>query len=225
MDAILEDYKTYYQRRMQRYENDPLFSQSYQSEKALCDCISSAASMDDLMHTKATALKDLAVQNGVALVKDQATCRLQFYLKEKEDIKAKGQQEILDKISAATDAMQIVSIVSEIQAKNDVQVTVDELWPTHFFTTAIGFLENIEVSKNAIVPANWKAEMQKQEAENRKLFLESTAVFLTAIRNYAPGWNWDYELLWQHRHRKKCPLNDAVLQQRIEEHRAMVERQ
>ncbi|MEO7311880.1 MAG: hypothetical protein ABIX01_15855 [Chitinophagaceae bacterium] len=222
MDAILEDYKAYYQRRMQRYEGDPLFAQSYLSEKALYDCMADAVSMDDLMQTKAASFRDLSVRNGVALVTDQATCRLQFYYAEKETIKAKGQQNILDKIQATTEAMQIVSVVSDIQTRNDTEVLTDTLWPTHFFTTAIGCLENVEVAQKAIAPASYITELQKEEAMTRKSFAEITAMFLTAIRNYAPGWQFDYDLLWQHRHRKKCPLNDAVLKQRIDEHRALV---
>lgn len=222
MDTILEDYKTYYQCRMQRYQNEPWFAQSYRSEKDLYDCIASTSTMDELMQTKAATLKDLSVKNGIALVTDQATCRLQFYITEKEFIKAKGQQEILDAINNATDAMQIVSIVSEIQTRSDLEVMIDNLWPNHFFTSAILSLENIETEKKAIVPDMWKTTMQKHEADSKKLFHDGTASFLTAIRNYIPAWQWDYELLWQHRHRKKCPLNDAVIKQRIEEHKAMV---
>ena len=222
MDQILEDYKSYYRVRMERYQNDPLFAQSYLSEKAIHDCISTVNTMNDLMQSKTTEFRELSVKNGVALVTDQANCRLQFYQKEQEDIRAKGQQQILDKIAAATDPMQIVSIVSELQTKNDVEVMVDNLWPTHFYNDAIRWLEIIEVSATAIVPDKWMAEMKQENADNKKMFLDGSAGFLTAIRNYEPGWQWNYELLWVHRHRKKSLLPDAVIQQRIEEHKALL---
>ena len=221
MDHILEDYKKYYKARMQRYEGDSMFSLSYASEKDLYDCISSATSMAELMQTKATSFKKLVVKNGIALVKDQANYRLRFYQNEKEQIKANGQQEILEKINAATDAMQIASLASETQAKNDVEVVIDLLWPSFFFNDVIWRLENIEMEKNAIVPDNWKSEMKEMQDESIKSYMEGVKAFLTSIRNYQPDWQWNYAVLWEHRHRKKCPLPDHIIQQRIDEHKAL----
>ena len=219
MDQLLEDYKTYYKVRMQRYEGDKLFQRSYTSEQALYDCICAVDSIDELMQSKAATFRALSVQNGIAFVQDQAHFKLQFYLTEKEDVKAAGQQEILGKINTASDAAQIVSVVNEIQLKNDTAVMIDNLWPVHFFTDAVNWLEKTEAIQTAIVPDHWKADMQQQESELKQSFLKMTTAFLHSIRNYTPGWVWNYEILWAHRHRKKCPLPDAVLQKRIEQHK------
>ncbi len=224
MQQILEDYKIYYQTRYCRYESNSLFQQSYKSEKDLYNCIASVQTMDELMQQKAAQFRELSLQNGIALVKDQANYQLQFYTKEKETIKAKGQQEIIAKINTADDAITITTIVNDIQVKNDREVLIDNLWPTYFFTDVIGWLERIEVVNNAIVPDEWKADMQKQHMNVKNVFRESLNTFLSAIRNYEPTWQWNFDILWEHRHRKKCPLPDAVFQQRINECKTFIEK-
>lgn len=216
MDAILKDYIAYYKVRTQRYEGDKMYAYSYKTEKALYDCVCSVQSMEALQQ-KSDELSKLSVENGVALAKDDATCRLQFYKKEKEDIYAKGQQELLNKVNAVSDAYSIATIVNEVMAKNGIEITVDTLWPAYFFTK-IDLLEKIEIYQKAIVPDEWKAEIQKLEKDYVKSLQDQAKLFLKSIRNYKPDWKWNYEILWEHRHRKKIPLPDNMLKQRIVEH-------
>lgn len=217
MNTILKDYIAYYKLRMDRYEGDKMFAYSYQSEKALYDLVSSVKNMEELQQ-KTQEMGKLAVENGIAFTKDEATCKLQFYKKEKEDIYAKGQQELLDKVTAAKDAYSIAAISSEVLAKNNTEITVDTLWPMEFFNK-IGLLEKIEICQKAIVPNEWKPEMEKLEKEHIQFLQDQTKLFLQTIRNYKPDWKLDYNILWEHRHRKKIPLLDNILKQRITKHR------
>lgn len=217
MDTILKDYIEYYKVRMQRYEGDKMFAYSYQTEKALYECIASVKTMEELQQSKATELGKLAVENGIALAKDNATCRLQFYKKEKEDIYAKAQQELLDKVTTVRDAYSIATISNEVLAKNNIAITIDNLWPMEFFNK-IDLLEKIEVCQKAIVPDKWKAEMKNLEKEYIKFLQDQIKLFLQSIRNYQSDWKLDYDILWEYRHRKKIPLPDTILKQRIAEH-------
>ena len=217
MEITLKDYIEYYKIRMQRYEGDKTFAYSYKTEKALYDCISSVKSMEELQQNKASEFGKLAVENGVALAKDEATCRLEFYKKEKEEIYAKGQQELLEKFTAATDAYSIATIVNEVMAKNNIEITIDTVWPIDFFGM-IDMLEKIEICQKAIVPEDWKADIQQLEKKYIQHIQDRTKASLKSIRNYKPNWKINYEILWEHRHRKKNPLSDAILKQRIAEH-------
>lgn len=217
MEIILKDYIEYYKIRMQRYESDTIFAYSYKTEKALYDCIASVKSMEELQQSKASEFGKLAVENGIALAKDEAACRLAFYKKEKEEIYAKGQQELLEKITAATEAYSIATIVNEVMSKNNIEITIDTLWPIDFFSM-IDVLEKIEICQKAIVSDNWKADIQQLEKGYIQHIQDQTKASLKSIRNYKPDWKINYEILWEHRHRKKNPLPDSMLKQRIAEH-------
>lgn len=217
MEIILKDYIEYYKIRMQRYESDTIFAYSYKTEKALYDCISSVKSMEELQQSKASEFGKLAVENGVALAKDEAACRLAFYKKEKEEIYAKGQQELMEKITAATEAYSIATIINEVIAKNNIEITIDTLWPIDFFSM-IDVLEKIEICQKAIVPDNWKADIQQLEKGYIQHIQDQTKACLKSIHNYKPDWKINYEILWEYRHRKKNPLPDSMLKQRIAEH-------
>ena len=96
MDTLLEDYKSYYKSRMDRYENDPLFAFSYQSEKALSQAMDSCG---ELIEFK-TKIGDLNIKNAIALVKDQETARLAHYKALQEVIRALAPTWILEKIDS-----------------------------------------------------------------------------------------------------------------------------
>ncbi len=217
MDTILKDYIQYYKVRMQRYEGDKMVAHSYQTEKALYDAIASVSSMEELQQNKTAEFGRLSVENGVALSKDGAACRLEFYKKEKEDIYAKGEQALLDKVTTATDAYSITTIVNEVMAKNSIEISVDTMWPMTFFSM-IDVLEKIEICQKAIVPDTWKTDMQQLEKDYIQSLQTQMQSFLKSIRHYRSDWKVNYEILWEYRHRKKSPLSDAILKQRIAEH-------
>ncbi len=84
MDQIFEDYKLYYKARMDKYENNPLYLYSYQSEKALSDAMQSCNQLADFKEK----LGDLNVKNAIALIKDQETARLAHYSNLREEKRA-----------------------------------------------------------------------------------------------------------------------------------------
>ena len=88
MDQRHQEYIEYYKARVKKYENNPLYRNSYQTEKAIYDAIAGANDLDEFK----TRLEqgNLTVKNAIALVKDQENARKKFYEEINQPIKAKG---------------------------------------------------------------------------------------------------------------------------------------
>lgn len=212
MDTLLEDYKAYYKARMDRYENDPNFTHSYQSEKALFEAMNSCSELAEFKDK----IGDLNIKNAIALVKDQESARLKHYHEYQEDIRALGPKWILEKIDGAADANAVVTISSELEQKASIEITLDGFIDV-VYQDLIPLLETLEVTEKAEIPAKYESDRQEQVAEIRQQISERIKDTNQQAQNWNPNWSLNLELVWEHRHRKKIPLNDAVLRQRLTE--------
>ena len=67
MEQRHKEYIEYYQSRLKKYEKNPLYINSYQSEKALYDAIANAANIEEFGNTVESL--NLAVKNAIAWLK------------------------------------------------------------------------------------------------------------------------------------------------------------
>jgi len=212
MDELLEDYKSYYKARMDRYENDPFYPHSYQSEKALYESMNSC---NELIEFK-EKLGDLNIKNAIALVKDQETARLNHYTEQQEDVRSLGPKWILEKIDQATDANEVVTISMEMDQKASLAITIDGFVDA-VWQDMIPQLENLEVMKNAIMPTKYEASRQADIQETEAKIQTDLKDLQNQARDWDANWTLNLDLVWEHRHRKKIPLRDETLEQRINE--------
>ena len=217
MDQLFNDYILYYEARMKRWQDNEIYSNSYQSERAIHDLVASCKSMEELQG-KADQFRSLAVQNAIALVKDQEVYRKKVYEDRKEFIRAKAPIAILQKVAAMQSDMDIVEMVNGVHQKNSIEITVDQL-VTMFYSDFVA-MENIEVYQQASVPEEWRNECNgyAQDIMNRgkKLWLE---IELPRAHQWQPGWTLDYLLLHKERHRRLIPVNDEEMEKKITLHK------
>ncbi|MFT5822047.1 MAG: hypothetical protein ACI8ZM_003303 [Crocinitomix sp.] len=212
MDTLLEDYKLYYRARMDRYENDPLFAHSFESEKALSNAMDSCQELIDFKDK----IGDLNIKNAIALVKDQETARLSHYTDLQENIRALAPTWILEKIDDAADANEVVTISMEMDQKASIAIAVDGFMDT-VWSDLIPMLENLEVMEKAIMPSQYEQDRQKQVESIKTQIKSSVADLRNQARDWDTEWQLNLELVWEFRHRKKIPLADEMLQKRINE--------
>jgi hypothetical protein len=216
MEERHKQYVKYYESRIKKFENSKLYSRSYETEKALYDAISTASDLNDFK----TKLEkgNLAVKNAIALTKDKVIAFKELYLKLKEFIRAQSSEEILEKIDEAKTDQDVVNIVTDIDQKNSVKISVDLF--TDGFYSDFKVLEDLEVWENAEVPDEWKTEIketiQKDIADGWKQWKED---ILPNNRNWDPNWNFNYELIWEERHRRLIPFPDEIVKKRVEQHK------
>ena len=210
MDQILEDYKLYYKARMDKYENNPLYPNSYQSEKALSDAMQSCNELAEFKDK----LSDLNIKNAIALIKDQETARLTHYTSLKEDKRAISPRLILNDIDTATDVNKAIEISNNHDQVGLIEISVDG-FIDHVWGKLIPALERIDVAKNAEYPSKYETARQKEITEDEQWLREEIQSINKQLKDWKPEESFDIELVWEHRHRKKIPILDEVLSKRL----------
>lgn len=217
MEQRHQEYIDYYKLRLKKYEGNPLYPNTYASEKALYDAIAGAADLNDFK-TRLEA-GNLANKNAHALVKDQETARLRHYREINEPIRAKESERILAVIDSFTQVMDMITATNEIRQKVSLEISVDGF--IDYFYSDFLALENLEVEQKADIPSFWKKEAEENAREMvedaRALYNETT---LPRAREWDPHWKFNHDLVWEDRHRRVIPVKDETIRRRIAEHKA-----
>lgn len=184
------------------------------------EAIASCEKLEDFRDKMMTG--NLNVKNAIALAKDQATARKAHYEALKEVIRQKGPEEILSKVEKAQTDIDLANLLAEIEQKNSLEISVDEFLSGFYGNFKL--LEDLEVYKNAEVPAEWKDERQLGIERDSKAVKESIESDEENAQSWQQGWQYKFEQLWEERHRRKIPVPDASLEKRIAEIKAILGR-
>lgn len=215
MEIRHQEYIDYYHVRMKKYENNSLYPHSYQSEKELYDAIANSKDLEEF--GRKVEEGNLAVENAIALVKDQETARKNLYQELKEKIRLHAPLRILDVVDTVTTDTELVNSVSEIEGEVNVEITLDLFTDQIYHDLMI--LEEIEVYQKAEVPDEWKKEINQEHPQElidqgRKDWMDHV---LPNAQQWDPHWQYDFDLIWEDRHRRLIPIPDQVLKKRIEQ--------
>ena len=215
MDQRHQEYIKYYRSRMLKYKNNPLYKNSFETEKSLYNAISNSKNLDEF--GKKIEENNLAVKNAIALVKDQETARKKHLKELKEYVRLKAPLRILEIIDSMESDMELVETVSKIEADVSIEISIDLM--TDYFYNDFLSLEEIEVYKSAEVPEKWQNEINHEYPQEMiSLGRESwTNDVLPSTHNWDPQWEFDFDLIWEERHRRLIPVSDEVVRKRIEQ--------
>lgn len=217
MDDFLEEYKHYYRVRYERMAGNPKYPNSTASEKAIYDAMDSCNELSEFRDK----LGNLNEMNAIALVKDQETIRRDGYLQFEEKVRALGPQRILEKADQCNDAQEVITLVGEETNKNSVEISMDEA-VREFNDWKL--LEDIQINEEAEVPDRWKADQQKAVDEYKAAIRESYASLEEQNQPWQAGWKMNFDLIWEHRHRRLLPVSDEVVQKRLNETKSILGR-
>ena len=211
------EYIDYYRSRMKKYENNPMYKNSYQTEKALFDAVSGIEKLDDFREIMET--QKLHVKNAIALVKDKSIAEKNAFTEMKEFIRARAAERILEVIDSMQSDMELVKTCSQIEAGVVIEISIDQM--VSFLYIDFLAMENVISWENAEVPSEWKNEINVEwpaetRASLKKIWEETT---IPKARYWDPEWKLNYDLLWEDRHRRLIPVPDEVLQKMIEQHK------
>ena len=210
MDSLLNDYKTYYKVRMERYEGDPNYPHSYESEKALYEAMNSC---DELAEFR-DKLGDLNVKNAIALVKDEESARLQHFEKHEEKVRALAPKRILEKIDTAQSPNDVAMISSEIEQEVSNLISIDGFYDV-IGSDLIPLLEDLEVTKKAEIPSKYESDRQHSVSEIEASIRSRIHDVHEQAHHWDPNWKMDLNVVWETRHRKKIALEDTQLENRL----------
>lgn len=215
MEIRHQEYMEYYHVRMKKYENNSLYPQSYQSEKDLYEAIANSKDLEEF--GRKVDEGNLAVKNAIGLVKDQETARKNLYQELKEKIRLHAPLRILDIVDTVKTDTELINSVSEVEGEVNVEITLDLFTDQIYHDLMI--LEEIEVYQKAEVPDEWKKEINQEHPhelidQGHKDWRDN--VFPNA-QQWDPHWQYDFDLIWEERHRRLIPIPDQVLKKRIEQ--------
>ena len=215
----LADYRDYYWSRARRSAANPLYPETAAAERAMAEAVDAATSVQDL---RSTAV-ELSLAMGHALARDQARARAAVYAETGEDVRAEGPAEVLASIDSAADAPALASMLAAIEQRTGTAVTVDEV--TRLWAMSLTTLENVEVWRTAQVPDRWRGELERFAADALAAERDSWRQVETQARQHQAGWTFDPTVARAERHRRLVPVADAVFEQRLAEHGALVRRE
>lgn len=210
MDKLLEDYKAYYLSRSKRYAGNPNFKRTAEVEKKLSDAMNSCSVIDDAKDK----FGDLPALCATAQLLDKSEYSMRVYTDLKETVRAKGNADVLQKCVGINNTTDLIRESTEIFLNNSKEISEDT-GTVSFFKSSLSKLEEIEEYENAKAPGNYEAEMRKSAERSKQELKNSLATSLTEFRKYHPTYNFNWDGLWEHRHRKLIPIPDEILTKRI----------
>lgn len=214
MDQLLIDYKAYYKARADRFEGDDKYPFSYQSEKALSDAMDSC---NELIEFK-DKIGDLNVKNAIALVKDKETARLKHYEETQESVRAFGPKFVLERVPSATTDMDLVEIATKADHEAMMLITMD-LMIDHFYSDIIPSLETLDMLKTIEGAEKYRSDIDYSISFEIKSIKEGVQDLVKNAQSWQEGWQFNADLIWEFRHRRKIPLPEEVLKQRLNEYK------
>lgn len=214
MDQRQEEYTQYYEARMKKYENNPNYKNSYLTEKALYELMRDAKTKEE--YQEKFFGEKLNIKNGIALVKDRETLRLNHFKKINEPIRARGPASILAEVDSYESEADLTTKTSNLTQKNSIEISIDGF--IDYFYSDFLVLEHLEVARKAEVPDRWKKEQEEyiEETikEGRQDWQEQN---IPNARQWDPDWNFNTDLIHEERHRRRIPVPDDTVKRRIEE--------
>lgn len=207
MPNYLQLYQRYYELRMRRYENNPQYARTYAAEKAIYGAIAGCNTLEEFK-TRLGNLNELA---AIALVQDQYAIRLAHYESIQEPIKAGGCRSIIARAGACGSVQELVTMVNEVEQQTSLAVTAGSIAPFDDF----GPLQRYEMWTAAEVPEKYKVRYRQYGAEEIDRMKQAYQRHTEAMRQYQPGWTFDFNRVHKPRHRRLLPYPDAVIEQHI----------
>ncbi len=217
MEQRHQEYIEYYRSRMKKYENNPVYQHSYQSEKAIFEAISAIDKLEDFREIMET--RKLHIKNAIALTKDKKTAENRLYNDIKEYVRAKASDKVLAVIDSVQSEAELVNTVNNIEAECSRLTSIDLM--AGAFYPDFNVMENLECWGNAVVPDEWKQEISRDWVDEgvkrlREVWLNTV---LPEAQKFAADWDINYDLLWEDRHRRLIPVPDDILKKRIDQHK------
>ena len=123
MEKRHQEYLEYYQARLKKYENNPLYSHSYESQNALYQAIAGSENLEEF--GQKVEKEQLAIKSAIALVKDKETARKNLYQELGEEIRSHAPLRILEIVDSVKTEAELLNTVTEIEGEVNIEITLD----------------------------------------------------------------------------------------------------
>ena len=215
MGDLLEEYKAYYKTRALRFASNANYQNSFTAEQALSNAMDSCAQLEEFKDK----IGDLNERCVVALVKDEHLMEKEFFEEHEETIRALAAQRITSKVDSCANSTEVISLVQQEMGENSKEITADE-WQREF-QYEWSRLDNIEVYENAVVPDQYKSDMQRSADDMKQRLKQSTIDSMNEARKFKPDFQFTPDVNMETRHRRLLPYSDAHIIEQIQKYKSL----
>ena len=209
-DQRLEEYRSYYDARAERYANNPNRKYSYDAECGLRQLFYDHDTFEAMVG-EAPALSQAC---AFASWRDQYEMESRYYGSVNDPVRKKCADQILSQLDTTTDLNSMMAKTGEITNANSVEIMADE-------ESGKALLENwkklddIEAFANAEVPGIYKGYMVLMAEEKRKEINESVHDTEKTVGDWIHGWRLRPETALEYRYRHLMPYSDDEVEQHL----------
>lgn len=217
-DTILNDYKSYYRTRANRFANDPDYPESYKAEKEMSDTLESCSQLEEFQEHG----QRLSQAAAKALIIDEYTLEKKYYDKHDEIVRAQAAEEILSKINNINDINEIFTLVSDVTTANSRAISLDESHrQLQYDWDAV---DDIWVYENAEVPSEYQSVMDDW-AEDKRNSLRSGVEDMEKNNNeWQSGWRLQPEIILETRHVRLLPYKQEHINEQLNKYKSIINR-
>lgn len=218
MSDIFEEYKEYYRVRANRYANNPNYQNSYEAEKNLCDVFLNCSQMEEFR----TKVGQLSYKCASALTKDKYIMEQEFYNEIQEIVRINASKRILAKIDQYDNVMDLTTMVNEESNKNNIEISMDEA--NRQFHADWGWVDNVEIYENAVVPDEHKQDMISTANWYKKTIVNGVSNLEEQNSHWQAGWKLTPDIILEYRHRRLLPYKDEHIKEQLKKYKSITNR-
>jgi DNA integrity scanning protein DisA with diadenylate cyclase activity len=212
MDNLLEEYKLYYSVRAKRFENNPNYINSFQTEKELSDTMQSCNTLEEFK----IKLDNKNEMCAIALVKDESIIENKFYIKHKETVRKLASERILAKINTVNNTQDLITMVLDEYNKNGIEISMDDAHKQLLYDWKL--LEEYEIYSKAVVPDKYKQDMLKSAEESKETLLKNVAYLEQQNNAWQTGWKINPKIGLEERHISWFPFKPEHVKEQTEKY-------
>ncbi len=218
VDQILEDYKAYYQSRVERYAGNQNYINSYNAEKQLSDAMQSCNNLEEFK-LKVGNLNDACT---IALIKDENLIEKKHFEKHQEIHRIKASERILEKVESCKTSLDVATMAVEETNKTSIEISMDEAHRQ--FNSDWNLLDEITVYENAIVPDKYKQNMLSIADDIKKSLVAGVESLEKNNTKWQSSWKIVPEKNTENRHVRLLPFSKQNIIEQIAKYKSIINR-
>lgn len=217
MSDLLSQYKEYYKVRKERYEGNPNYPRTYETENAMYEAMNSCSELIEFKDK----LGNLNEQNAVNLTMDEYTMWKKHFDELGEPVRVLASNRILEKADSCSSAQEIITVVQEEENKNSIEIAMDES-VRFFISDEWKYLDDIEIYENAEVPSSYKTSMDNKKQKAIEKIREAKEHLEKNNKDWDPNWSYDPQENLKPHHFRLVPYSKEHLEEKLNQYKQYI---
>lgn len=223
-DKRMEEYRAYYDARVERYANNPKKKHSFEAESNLRDLMYKYDTFEEIKDN----LGSLNIDCAFAAWQDQYEMESEYYKEVEDPVRKKCADKILDEVEkypktglSNSSVIDMGSKITEVTNQSNNEIYYDEA-SGKALLDEWKHLDEIDVYSNAVVPGRYKYYMQKFVSDIKKEMKERNEKNEKYLKAWSKGRRIDPNLAKENRYRRLMPYSDEDIEKQLKKYKEII---